>query len=593
MKKALISYFSSFNRRKRIIFVLASLLIGLFVSTGYLMTFYDNVYLIPKFIYIPKVDSGVVISFIINTISFGLLALVAIILIDFTSLMIRNHKEKEADERSPKKFFWIAAGVLGLAWLPYYLSTYPGGFFYDTFESAYMAQSIDDYGTRFLNSHYPLIDALFLRGIYLFNTEYFPSLKETFIQEGMVDRVTLGSHWSMTDEMVYAMIIAGIVEYIAMVLVMAYVVHWMQKYGLKRWLSYVVLAFIAIFPLFPLYAISVWKDTPFNLALIVFVLTLAEFVFSKGELLKDRKYFCKFILLSALLAILRNNGIYILVVVFLIMAIYLFVKDHAAMFKKYLKFLILTPLVIVSVLVIHGPVYDRLGFNAKYSTGEMLGIPIRQLAYISFYDYELSDDDQAYLDSIMGKEFVKKFYAPMIADTIKFNNPDLIEGGFDNKVIENDKFKFASFYIKMWFTHPKAMIKAYILATAGFYSPHINNGFGYAQIKPWDDPDFGVYRYDLFEKTFGFSVYDNIEKMTPISAAYFLFTMIITAAILWVRKSYNKLIVLIPGFITWLTVMVATPVTISLRYVYILVLMVPIEIYLLTTKKISLKKSED
>ena len=100
-------------------------------------------------------------------------------------------------------------------------------------------------------------------------------------------------------------------------------------------------------------------------------------------------------------------------------------------------------------------------------------------------------------------------------------------------------------------------------------------------------------RYDLFEKMFGFSIYEKIENMAPISAAYFLFTMIITAAILWVRKSYAKLIVLIPGFVTWLTVMIATPVTISLRYVYILVLMVPVEIYLLTTKRISLKKSED
>ena len=593
MKRALVLYFSSFNRRKRIIFALASLLIGFFFSLGYLMSFYDNVYLIPKFIYIPHLDVGMVISFIINTLSFGLIALLAIMVIDFITLQIRNRKEKEVEERSSKKFFWIAAGVLGLAWLPYFLSTYPGGLFYDTFESAYMAQTMDDYGIRFVNSHYPVIDALFLRGLYLFNTEYFPSLKETFIPEGMVDRIELNAHWSMTDEMIYAMIIAGIVQYIAMILVMAYVVHWMRKHGLKRWLSYIVLAFVALFPLFPLYAVSVWKDTPYNLALIMFVLVLAEFIFSKGELLKDRKYFTKFIILSILICVLRNNGVYALVVIYAVMVIYLFVKNHAAMFKKYAKFFIFAPIIVIVTLVIHGPVYDRLGFNAKYNTGEMLGIPVRQLAYISFYDYELSDEDQAYLNSIMDKKFVKKFYAPMIADTIKFNNPDLVEGGFDSKVIEQDKMKFAVFYTKMWFTHPKAMIKAYIMATAGFYSPRINNGFGYAQTKPWDDPYFGVDRYDLFEKIFGFSIYDKIENMAPISAAYFLFTMIITAAILWVRKSYSKLIILIPGLVTWLTVMIATPVTISLRYVYILVLMVPVEIYLLTTKKISLKKSDD
>ena len=40
-------------------------------------------------------------------------------------------------------------------------------------------------------------------------------------------------------------------------------------------------------------------------------------------------------------------------------------------------------------------------------------------------------------------------------------------------------------------------------------------------------------------------------------------------------KNYKKLLMYLPALFTWGTIMLATPIAFSMRYVYILVLMVP------------------
>ena len=44
------------------------------------------------------------------------------------------------------------------------------------------------------------------------------------------------------------------------------------------------------------------------------------------------------------------------------------------------------------------------------------------------------------------------------------------------------------------------------------------------------------------------------------------------------RKKYKNLLIYLPGIFTWLTIMLASPIAFSLRYVYILVMMVPLSI---------------
>ncbi len=66
---------------------------------------------------------------------------------------------------------------------------------------------------------------------------------------------------------------------------MAYFVLWLRQKGVNGFYCGVASAFIAIFPLFPYYAVAMWKDTYFALALFLFALYHIDMVCSQMETL--------------------------------------------------------------------------------------------------------------------------------------------------------------------------------------------------------------------------------------------------------------------------------------------------------------------
>ena len=51
------------------------------------------------------------------------------------------------------------------------------------------------------------------------------------------------------------------------------------------------------------------------------------------------------------------------------------------------------------------------------------------------------------------------------------------------------------------------------------------------------------------------------------------------------RKKYNYLIIYVPALLTYLSILVATPVAFTLRYIYILVLTIPLYFFLAFSKE--------
>lgn len=64
----------------------------------------------------------------------------------------------------------------------------------------------------------------------------------------------------------------------------------------------------------------------------------------------------------------------------------------------------------------------------------------------------------------------------------------------------------------------------------------------------------------------------------PIGSAVFLLVMFFACALVILRKDYKWLLLFLPAILNWLTVMAATPIATSLRYVYILVLLLPVDV---------------
>ena len=99
-----------------------------------------------------------------------------------------------------------------------------------------------------------------------------------------------------------------------------------------------------------------------------------------------------------------------------------------ACWKAALSFLLLAAL----VTVVQGPVYEKMNYNIDTMV-ESLGIPLQQIAYLVYYDYELTEEEEAYIGAIVSEQSIKEQYRPCVFDSIKWYAPDfkgtVIEGG--------------------------------------------------------------------------------------------------------------------------------------------------------------------
>ena len=463
------------------------------------------------------------------------------------ALLYVNHAytKRHTEEVTVRKVYFFSFVLLLLAWLPYVLIYFPGGVFADTFGSIASAYNMDNYGMTMLNNHHPILYTLIWRGAVLFGRLF---------HQGIF----------------FATATILIFQYLAMAAVLAFLIFWVHRRGLGIKVTLVLQVFLMFFPLYPLYVISLWKDTFFALALLLFSLCVGDLVFDEADrLLRNPRYLIKFVILGLLTSFTRNNGKYI---VFLTIAILLLqqVRRLLSHWKAVLAFVMLATI----VTVIQGPVYEKMNYNVDTAV-ESLGIPLQQLSYLVYYDYDLTDEEQAYINSIVSEESIKEWYHPCIVDPVKWNPPD-----FQRFIIEDDPLKFLQCWLSLMIHHPVGGIKAYLLATAGFWSPSVTSRDGYAQNWMWDN-QYGLECIDLLEKFTGHTIRGLIDGMEPVSSAVFFIILVLGAFVPMMRRDYRKLLLLLPAAGCWATVMIATPIACSLRYVYILVLTIPLDVLLI------------
>lgn len=110
--------------------------------------------------------------------------------------------------------------------------------------------------------------------------------------------------------------------------------------------------------------------------------------------------------------------------------------------------------------------------------------------------------------------------------------------------------------------------------TFGFWQIGEWNGYGYIDIYISDN-DYGIENADLFQKFTGFSIQERLRQfIIPVGEGWFAWVMLISLC-LSICKSFKSVLTYIPPLANWLTILLATPVAFSLRYVYILALALP------------------
>ncbi len=428
------------------------------------------------------------------------------------------------------RFFIVIFSIIVLAWIPYLFSLAPGNLFEDSLSS--IGQMLE-HGHPTSN-HHPMFYTLLI-GICL-------KIGEIFFNSANA-----------------GILLYSICQMLFMAACISCVLFILFSFNIGVPFIGIALIYYMFFPIFPLYAITMWKDPLYSCFLLLFTLflLLLQVHHSHNKILN---YFLLPILLGVMMT--RNNGIFVV----LGSVIFVVLSPSRKSFKSFILISIIALLMfeIISRFFI-------LLWNIDSDFVEKTGIPLQQIGYVLQHNpTAFSERDLNYLYTLMPDHVWNYAYRPCLVDTIKWNPL------FDNVFFEKTKVEFFQIWFHGLLHSPFDYCKAYILATFGFWKPFVQNIYGYMRISIPENGYAISYMTDYLQKFCGLS----LRNSTVFSCLYIgsgtLFWIQLLSFFLCHKKKNHLGIIFLPSLINWLTVMVATPVAFSLRYVFIFPLALPL-----------------
>lgn len=426
-----------------------------------------------------------------------------------------------------KKCFRNVFLLLLILWAPVIILSYPGNLCYD-----FLGQIEQGLGITSYSAHHPLFHTLIAGGIIKFGRMLTGSLDVGLFLYVLLQALAL------------AAALAGTVDRLA-------------KRGSSCVLKMVVVCVYAFAPMYSNTASTAVKDVPFMAAFIWYILLLEDLV-AKGTENRKPLYWVRLTAVQALVGLLRNNGIYVVVLTGVVLAI---------VYRKKMLLLYTAVLPLVICLGGNGLLAFACGAEAG-SPGEMLSIPFQQTArYLQLYGDELTEEElKAIAEVLTDPELVAARYDPDISDPVKA------------LYLQDCGAAKLAAYFKVWITgffkHPTVYLEAFFVHVYGWFDPGVTNAVRYeAQselfrqggLVPGADKLL-LFVYRLAEYIPFLAVLENVGVYT-----WLLFILGGMAR----REKFKKGILLTPLFISLLICMAAPCFYLHPRYAFPIMFTIP------------------
>ena len=419
------------------------------------------------------------------------------------------------------------AGLLLAAWLPYMLTVAPGNIYVDSLESI---DQMLKHGHPTSN-HHPM---------------FFTLLVGVFLKIGSV----------LFQSANAGVLLFSLFQTCVMIFSITCVLVLLAYRGVPKLLTGAALLYYMFMPYFPNYAMSMWKDVLFSCMLLLLSLLLYMLYERKSA---GWRWFACYFVVGVGTMMMRNNGIYVFAA-----------ASAAAAFimRRHAKRLLVSAAAALVVFVSLSSLATAV-WNIHGDFVENLGIPLQQLGYTINSGGEFSDEDREYLYTLMPEHVWNYAYRPCLVDTIKWN-PE-----FDVQFLLETKGQFFMVWLHGLIDNFGDYVNAYLLATHGFFAPGMQNLYGYMDVQMNDNP-YGIGFMDLFEKLFGFSLMPILKDYPVIMGSGTLLWLCLAGCALVCMRRWDGAVMYLPAMLNWATVMIATPVAYSLRYVYIFAIGLPL-----------------
>lgn len=349
-----------------------------------------------------------------------------------------------------------------------------------------------------------------------------------------------------------------IFQSIFMSLIYAYCVETMCEMGMNKYVLAIVALFYALVPYNFVYSNTLTKDTMFA----GFALLLVISLFRIREQLGRKNLSMVLLFMSSVGFILfRTNGYYAYIVLIIVLILVQFER------KREILYIVLSSFVVAFIL--RGPVLEV--FNVvQPDTAESLSIPLQQIGRYVKEGGILSDEEREYLDSIMVVDRIDEEYKDWISDPMK----NLVRNAGGNSVIEADKVEFIKTWLSLGLKSPVLYMDAWVDMTRAYYNSSYSNGsiFEIGVI----DNDVGI---DTNVRSEGLKnaivKCDSLMQGKAITGlGLCLWILVILLCFSLMNNNYGFLESVLYIAIV-LTLLIATPVGNSFRYVFPVLVGVP------------------
>ena len=414
-----------------------------------------------------------------------------------------------------KSIFIRTFVLLLVCWLPYWIAYYPGSVMWDPY-----LQFDQYFGVVGWSDWHPV-----------FSTAVY----------GFI--MSLGRNIANDNCGIF---LCALYQHILLAGAISYGMYILRRWGIRKRVRNLILAFFCIHPLIAFQAQSVMKDISYYAFILCFSITYLDLLrdISRKEEVTRKKYVL--LAVTAILAsLMRHNGIYCC----LLSLFFLLFKNRK---KDRLNILAILGIIIVISGCISNGIIKYTNASPK-SQGEMMSIPFQQIArFVKCHGDELSEEDRETIDEVLQYDNLSEKYNPEISDPVK--------SGYKSTPIVS---KFFSVWLKCFAMHPSDFFEAFFCNTYTYYYPD-----GESNIKPL--------------------VYNSICEDVEVNTGYFDIHYTSSAV---VRNGFNNTLYLLlelpgvgilfhQGFYTWL-ILIFCAYALYKKMTYGLIASVPLIVHIL------------
>lgn len=358
----------------------------------------------------------------------------------------------------------------------------------------------------------------------------------------------------------FGIFIFTLMQYILLGIALANIINFMKKLKVPYWIKVLSLLLFALSPTIAVCSVQVNKDVIFASLIILYVIRLYELIKSSNNKKLTIKNCIGIIILSLLVCLFRNNGIYAIVLSLPFVAIIDKLNRKQILISS-ITVLIIYQLIISVIL----PLFKIPNSGIR----EMLSVPFQQTArYVKEHGDEVTEEEKQIIDKILDYDTLAERYDPLLSDPVKRD--------YNKNATTEDLIN----YFKVWFAqflkHPTTYIQATMNNVYGYFYPETNlRQYNYYMVNSIEDIneienfDYGYIDELQGERHFIKGIASIITKFPGISwtmniAFNVWLIMIIFVYLIYSKK--NRYIIYLLPFISIILVCILSPVNAAYRY---------------------------